>query len=123
MHISLNFVSKYVKKSVFLLYKSFFMDESLFSKLYLLEQKIHELVKQNFELNQKISNFEKSLIEKENIISLLNKKNEELKADYNKLKIGKAFATGSKKEDTDEAKKTIEKLIKEINFCIAELNE
>jgi negative regulator of sigma E activity len=99
------------------------MDESLFQKLNLLEQKIQELIKQNFELSQKISNFEKSLTEKEHIINQLYKKNEELKTDYNKLKIGKAIASGSKTEDTDEAKKTIEKLIKEINLCIAELNE
>jgi len=99
------------------------MDDSLFSKLDLLEQKIRELVEQNFELSQKISNFEKSLIEKEKLINQLNKKNNELKTDYNKLKIGKAFASGSNKEETDEAKKTIEKLIKEINLCIAELDE
>ncbi len=99
------------------------MDESLFSKLTLLEQKIQELITQNFELTQKISNFEKSLTEKEEIIKRLQQKNDELKTDYNKLKIGKAFATGSKSEDTDEAKKTIEKLIKEINLCIAELDE
>ncbi len=99
------------------------MDESLLSKLDLLEEKIRDLINQNFELNQKISNFEKSLTEKERIINQLVKKNEELKTDYNKLKIGKAFASGSNNTDTDEAKKTIEKLIKEINLCIAELNE
>jgi len=99
------------------------MDDSLFSKLDLLEQKIRELVLQNFELSQKISNFEKSLIEKEKIINQLNNKIKELKTNYNQLKIGKAFASGSNKKEADEAKKTIEKLIKEINLCIAELNE
>ncbi len=99
------------------------MDESLFSKFDLLEQKIQDLIRQNFELSQKISNFEKSLTEKEEIINQLLKKNKELKTDFNKLKIGKAFGSGSNQEDTEEAKKTIEKLIKEINLCIAELNE
>ncbi len=87
-----------------------------------MENKIQELVRENFELNQKISNFEKSLKEKDHFINQLTQEKELLKADYNKLKIGKAFVAGSNK-DTDEAKKIIDKLIKEINLCITELNE
>ncbi len=98
------------------------MDKQILEKLNFLEIKIQNLIHQNFELSQKISNFEKKLENKEKKLQEINFQYQELKSDYEKLKIAKTFVAGSDKNN-DEAKKKIEKLIKEINICIAEIKE
>jgi len=98
------------------------MNKEILEKLERLENKIIKLIDQNFELSQKISNFEKKLEEKEDELQKINFQFDELKLNYEKLKIAKSFVAGSDKNN-DEAKKKIEKLIKEINICIADLKE
>ncbi len=98
------------------------MNKEILEKIELLEDKIRKLINQNFELSQKISNFEKKLKEKEEDLQAINFQFNDLKLDYEKLKIAKSFVAGSDKNN-DEAKKKIEKLIKEINICIADLKD
>jgi len=98
------------------------MNKEILEKLEGLENKIRKLIDQNFELSQKISNFEKKLEKKEDELQKINFQFDELKLNYEKLKIAKSFVAGSDKNN-DEAKKKIEKLIKEINICIADLKE
>ena len=98
------------------------MNKEILEKIELLEDKIRKLINQNFELSQKISNFEKKLEEKEYELQKINFQFDELKLNYEKLKIAKSFVAGSDKNN-DEAKKKIEKLIKEINICIADLKD
>ncbi len=97
------------------------MKDDLFLKIELLEKKIQDLIRQNFELSQKVYTFEQSLVENNVEINQLKEINERLKTDLNNIKIGKAFDTGNM--NNDEAKRKIEKLIKEINLCITDLKE
>jgi len=98
------------------------MNDQIFTKLSVLEQKISKLIQQNFDCEQKIVNFEEMLKEKDAQILGLKNELDVLKTKQEQYDIGKAFE-GSSGEGNEEAKKKIDGLIKEINLCITALKE
>jgi predicted nucleic acid-binding Zn-ribbon protein len=97
------------------------MNQEIISKLEAIEAKIQNLVTQNFEYRQKITNFEKLLRDKTAEIDLLKHENEQLQGQLEQLKVSKAFAGNT--ENNQEAKQKIDSLIKEINLCITALKD
>jgi len=97
------------------------MSTAIFSKIQQLENKIQNLIKENFEYQQKIANFETILKEKTDQLDKCLADNDALLVELEQFKLGRAFA-GSKEENS-AAKTKIDSLIKEINLCIAALKE
>ncbi|HFX17909.1 MAG TPA: hypothetical protein ENK64_02045 [Flavobacteriales bacterium] len=95
------------------------MNQEIISKLDKLEEKIRELKAENFEYQQKLSNFEILLNEKTALLQQCKDENETLANRLEQLKLGKAFAGNT--FNNKEAKLKIDSLIKEINLCIAAL--
>ncbi|GEM_PF-3598760 len=97
------------------------MTNELISKLDALERKLLELVKKHSANAERIIDLEKELKEKDAQLQEQIKMYADLKQNYEHLNIGKAF--GGSEGSNSEAKKKIDKLIKEINLCIAEIKE
>jgi len=97
------------------------MKKEIISKLEKLEEKLQNLLQENFAYRQKIANFEQILKEQAGQLETLKEKNETLSVEIEQLNVGKAFAGNH--ANNDEAKKKIDGLIKEINLCITALKE
>ena len=97
------------------------MKKEIISKLEKLEEKLQNLLQENFAYRQKIANFEQILKEQAEQLETLKEKNETLSVEIEQLNVGKAFAGNH--ANNDEAKKKIDGLIKEINLCITALKE
>jgi len=97
------------------------MRSEILFKLDALEQKIQQLLTENFDLTQKNANFEEILKENAELTNKLQIEIERLDVENKQLRLGKAFVGG--KEGNEEAKRKIDSLIKEINLCITTLNE
>lgn len=97
------------------------MNKEILLKLELLCEKIKGLQQKNFEYQKKISNFEQIINEQKILINQHLKEKEQLKNELNQLSINDAVA--GKTNENKEAKAKIERLIKEINICIASLKD
>ena len=97
------------------------MNKEILLKLKLLSEKIKDLQQKNFEYQKKISNFEKIINEQKILINQHLNEKEQLKNELNQLAINDAVA--GKINENKEAKAKIERLIKEINICIASLKD
>ena len=83
------------------------------TKVYRLMSLYEGLQETHTSMQEKMAELEKNLAEKDKQIRMLTSENE-------KLKLAKAFASGS---DTKDAKLQISKIVREIDKCIALLNK
>jgi len=97
------------------------MQKDILSKLNQLELKIQNLIEENFAYTQKIANFEQILKEQAEQLEVYKQEKQQLLTEIEQLSISKAFA--GKQGNNEEAKKKIDRLIKEINLCIVALKE